>query len=115
MAPFDFNAWKEMASNDPHEFERQKKKALLALVADAKPESRQALFEMIEDLCSPSEKTPLEKMVEAQNKMMESAFLLQNALRHLTSNLGFEVQQTELNPDLKFIELIVVAPATVST
>lgn len=83
MSELNFDHWSNLAATNPAEFEKQKKAALMALVDKAPASQKPSLEALVTSLCAPTTGTTMEKVVHAQNMMMESLVQLQDALTEL--------------------------------
>jgi hypothetical protein len=109
MTNFDFEHWKNLAATQPTGFDTEKRKALLSLIEHATPESREKLIKLIDTLCAPSNKSPLEKAVQAHNLMMPSLYLLEATWRSLHLIVEPGAIPSDVNDCLKFTEVIVMS------
>lgn len=71
MPTFDFEHWSQLAQQNSAEFEQQRRAALMELVEQAPTERQASLRALVETLCAPTKNTtPLQRAVEAHNRMM---------------------------------------------
>ncbi|MFN0318126.1 MAG: DUF3135 domain-containing protein [Burkholderiales bacterium] len=84
---FDFSEWKELARNDPKEFERRRVAMIEAVIASAPPDVQRRLrgIQFRVDMECRKASNPLSATVRISRMMWESFAELREALNKLTS------------------------------
>jgi hypothetical protein len=105
MPTFDFDAWKTLADENPVEFDRRKRQALLELAAKSSPGQQPGLFALVEALCAPQPGTGLERAANAQKLMVSSMLDLQSkSIELVQAYSGYAEHSQEVA--LKFSRLV---------
>lgn len=80
MSNFDFDTWAALAASDPQAFEAKRRQALMEAVQQAPADKQAGLTQLVDELCAPSNASPMERIAQSQNQMMGALVRLQQGL-----------------------------------